>query len=181
LVGPRSGFIEEEGTVTETEIIALARGLDGVVVLIATAESGAPEVAWGDSFVYYDPDGSEANRKMPFATVVCSDYPGFDTESQLDREGVFRLNLAVGRAEYERLLGHPPSASGQRHSDYDYAELDALTPHPVYAEQGWVSIVSPGPRTADQARRLLADAHDLARTRYQRRHQGEVGGTAEGG
>ncbi|MET0839716.1 MAG: DUF6194 family protein, partial [Marmoricola sp.] len=51
---------------TETEIIALARELDGVYVMTATAESGAPEVAWGDSFIYYDPDGSEANRKMPF-------------------------------------------------------------------------------------------------------------------
>ena len=40
---------------TETEIIALAREMDGVVVLTATAESGAPEVAWGDSFIYYDP------------------------------------------------------------------------------------------------------------------------------
>ena len=116
-----------------------------MVVVTATAESGAPEVAWGDSFIYYDPDDSEANRKMPFATVVCSDYPGFDTESQLDREGVFRLNIAVGRAAYERLLDHPPSAHAERHADYDYAGFDTLIPHPIYAEQGWVSIVNPGP------------------------------------
>ena len=154
---------------TENELIALARELDGVVVVTATADSGAPEVAWGDSFIYYDPDDSEANRKMPFATVVCSDYPGFDTESQLDREGVFRLNIAVGRAAYERLLDHSPSAHAERHADYDYAEFDTLIPHPIYAEQGWVSIVNPGPKTADQARQLLVDAYDLARTRHQRR------------
>ena len=166
---------------TETEIIALARELEGVFVLTATAESGAPEVAWGDSFIYYDPDDSEANRKMPFATVVCSNYPGFDTESQLDREGVFRLNVAVGRAAYEQLIGHPPSAHAERHADYDYAAFDTITPHPVYATQGWASIVNPGPRTADQARQLLAEAYDLARTRHRRRHQGEGGEAAEEG
>ena len=154
---------------TETAIIALARDLEGVVVLTATAESGAPEMAWGDSFIYYDPDDSEANRKMPFATLVCSNYPGFDTESQLDREGVFRLNLAVGRAAYERLLGHPPTGHAARHADYDYAEFDTLIPHPIYAQQGWVSIVNPGLKTSATARRLLLDAYDRARTRHQRR------------
>jgi hypothetical protein len=155
--------------VTETEIIALARDLEGVVVLTATAESGAPEMAWGDSFFYYDPDDSVANRKMPFGTLVCSNYPGFDTESQLDREGVFRLNLAVGRAAYERLLDHPPTAHAERRADYDYAEFDTLIPHPIYAQQGWVSIVNPGLKTSATARRLLLDAYDLARTRRQRR------------
>jgi hypothetical protein len=166
------GWSPQDGSggkiVTETEIITLARDLEGVVVLTATAESGAPEVAWGDSFIYYDPDDSEANRKMPFATLVCSNYPGFDTASQLDRKGVFRLNIAVGRAAYERLLDHSPTAHAERYA-CDYAEFDTLIPHPIYAEQGWVSIVNPGPKTAEQAPQLLAEAHDLARTRHQRR------------
>ena len=122
-----------------------------------------------------------ANRKLPFATVVCSDYPGFDTESQLDRDGVLRLNIAVGRSAYERLLDHPPSAHAERHGDYDYAAFDTLLPHPIYSEQGWVSIVNPGPRTADLARQLLVEAHDLARTRFRRRHPAEVGDTADEG
>ena len=43
-----------------------------------------------------------------FATLVVNDYPGFDTESRLDRDEIFRLNVAVGRPAYERLLGHSP-------------------------------------------------------------------------
>jgi hypothetical protein len=154
---------------TETEIIAFLSSLDGVVVMTASEESGAPEVAWGDSFFYYDPEGSEANRRLPFATVVVSDYPGFDTESRLDRDGIFRLNIAVGRGAYERLLVHSPAAHEEHHSEYDYAELDVLLPHPVYAGQGWVSIVNPGPRTAELAQRLLVEAYDLARARWRRR------------
>ena len=147
---------------TETEIIDFLSNLDGVVALAASAESGAPESAWGDWFFYYDPEGSETNRQLPFATVVCSDYPGWDTQSQLDREGVYRLNVAVGRTAYERLIGHSPAAHAEHSADYDYTELDVLLPHPIYAVQGWVSILNPGPRTAALAQHLVADAHELA-------------------
>ena len=154
---------------TETEIIAFLSSLDGVVAMTASAETGAPEAAWGDSFFFYDPEQSQANQRFPFATLVVSDYPGFDTQSQLDRDGVLRLNVAVGRPTYERLVAHSPAAHAAHSADYDYAELDVLLPHPVYAGQGWVSIVNPGPSTAELAQRLLVEARDLARGRWQRR------------
>jgi hypothetical protein len=155
---------------TETEMVDFLSSLDGVVAVVASAESGAPEVAWGDWFFYYDPEGSETNQQLPFATVVVTDYPGWDSQSQLDRDGVFRLNVAVGRGAYEHLIGHPAAAGHAEHSgDYDYAELDVLLPHPIYAAQGWVSIVNPGPRTAVLAKRLVADAHELAQRRWWRR------------
>jgi Family of unknown function (DUF6194) len=154
---------------TEKEIIAFVSSLDDVVATTASAESGAPESAWGDSFFCYDPEGSEANQRFPFATLVCSDYPGWDSYSELDRDGVFRLNVAVGRTAYERLLGHSPAEHGQHSDAYDYAEVDVLLPHPVYAGQGWVSIVNPGPRTTELAQRLLVEAHDLAQGRWRRR------------
>jgi hypothetical protein len=161
--------VKDNSQVTETEIIAFVSSLDGVTVLTASAENGAPEVAWGDSFFSYDPEGSENNQRQPFATLVVSDYPNFDTSSQLARDGVFRLNVAVGRTAYERLLGHFPVAYAEHSDEYDYAELDVLLPHPIYAGQGWVSILNPGPRTAELAKRLVVEAHDLARGRWRRR------------
>ena len=155
-------------------LIAFLSSLDGVVVVTASAESGAPEVAWGDSFFYYDSEGSEANQRLPFATLVVSDYPGFDTSSRLDRDGVFRLNVAVGRSAYERLLGHAPASHAEHSDDFDYTELDVLLPHPVYAGQGWVSILNPGPKTAALAEGLLMEAHALARGRWQRRGVGRI-------
>ena len=154
---------------TETEIIDFVSGLDGVVRLEASAEGGAPESAWGDWFFYYDPERTELNRQLPFVTLVRSDYPGWDTQSQLDREGVFRLNIAVGRAAYERLLGHSPAAHPAHSAEYDYTAFDVLLPHPLYADQGWVAIVNPGERTAELVRRLVADAHELAHRRWWRR------------
>lgn len=37
----------------EEDILAFVSELDGVAVLTASEEGGAPEVAWGDSFFYY--------------------------------------------------------------------------------------------------------------------------------
>jgi hypothetical protein len=152
---------------TQDEIVALVTGLAGVVSVVASEANGAPEVAWGDSFFFYDPDGdTPANRRMPFATIVTQDYAGFDTASNLNRPGVFRLNIGVGRTAFEELIGHPPGAEWAGR----YDETDALIPHPVYAAQGWVAILNPGESTAARARALLTGAHARAVRRHGRRH-----------
>jgi len=152
--------------VTEDDIISFVSALPGVDVLTAGEENGAPEAAWGDSFMYYDPDlNIPADRRFPFATIVVSDYEGFDTESNLNRPGVFRLNINVGRQQFEQLIGHPPAAQPQHQGDFDYAVLDTVLPHPAYGVQGWVSILNPA-QTAEQARSLLADAHTRAVARH---------------
>jgi Family of unknown function (DUF6194) len=147
---------------TEKDIIEFATGLPGVVAITASEGDGSPSVAWGDSFIYYDPDGAEANRRMPFATIVTKDYDGFDTASNLNRPGVFRLNIGVGRAAFQELVGKTPA-------HVDYTAFDRVLPHPVYATQGWVAILNPGEATAAQALRLLTDAH----TRAARRHRSQ--------
>jgi hypothetical protein len=151
---------------TQDDITAFVTGLPGVVVVVASEANDAPEVAWDDSFFFYDPEGSTpANRRMPFATIVTKDYAGFDTTSDLNRPGVFRLNIGVGREVFEDLVGSPPG----RVAGFDAAAIDTLIPHPVYAAQGWVAILNPGEQTAALARALLTDAHARAARRYRHR------------
>lgn len=154
---------------SESELLAFGRQLAGVVAEVADEASGAPQAAWGDTFFYYDPDDDPADRRFPFATIVASNYPGFDEASDLDRDGVYRLNIAVGRAAYTALLGHAPADHAARSAEFDYTELDRLLPHPIYASQGWVSILNPGERTLSQAHALMSDARDLAARRHDRR------------
>jgi hypothetical protein len=157
--------------VDENEIVAFVSELPGVVAETATEDSGAPEAAWGDTFIFYDPDdGAPTYRHYPFATIVVSDYEGFDEASDLNRPGIFRLNIFVGNAMYETLMGHPADQHARHQADYDYTALDRILPHPVYGSQAWISILNPGEATADQARSLLAHARDKARRRYDRRH-----------
>jgi hypothetical protein len=78
------------------------------------------------------------------------------------RPGVFRLNVGVGKATFERLVGRTEAGSGQ-----DYAQLDTIVPHPVYARQRWLSILNPS-RASFEAivKPLIVEAHDrLAKPR----------------
>lgn len=155
---------------TEDDIIQFASGLPGVVVETASEASGAPEMAWGDSFIYYDSDETvPPDRRMPFATIVTSDYDGFDTASNLNRPDVFRLNLEIGREAFHDLIGYQPIEHPDHHARWDYAAVDQLMPHPLYAKQAWVSIVNPGEATDAQARSLLTDARARAARRYRPR------------
>jgi hypothetical protein len=99
---------------------------------------------------------------MPFATIVTKDYPGFDTESRLDRPGVFRLNVGVGKAKFAELLGYPPAEHARHADEFDYTAFDTVIPHPAYAVQAWVSFVNPGPATAELAAGLLVATHARA-------------------
>ncbi|MEU3017733.1 MULTISPECIES: DUF6194 family protein [unclassified Nocardiopsis] len=164
--GPGEGDV-----VDQDEVLGFVRGLDGVRVMTAGVGDGSPEIAWGDSFFLYEPDGRARDRAgfAPFATLVTKDYPGFDTASRLDRPGVFRVNAAVGRVSFEEVVGRSPAAYAGSGRGCDASELDRFLPHPVYAAQGWVSVLNPGPRTADRTRELLVLARARAVARYRAR------------
>ncbi|MER6706283.1 DUF6194 family protein [Streptomyces fumanus] len=147
------------------QIIAAVRGFDGALVLTPGPGSGFPELAWGDAFFYYAPDGRVPRHGQPYGTIVTKDYPD-DTASDLDPPGRWRVNVQVGRAGFRRLTGRTPGAAGSRP---DYAVADTVLPHPVYGALGWVCVVVPGERTGDTVLRLLREAHDAARDRAARR------------
>lgn len=158
-------------------ILETARALDGVLELAPTEGSGFPEIAWGDHFFYYAPDGQVPEREQPYATVVTKNYPG-DTRCDLDDPGRWRLNLHVGRRAFVELTGEDPRSGPAP----DYTATDVVLPHPVYRAQGWVSITNPGENTLAVAARLLRAAHDDARRRTLRRHPARSGDTdPEGG
>jgi hypothetical protein len=103
----------------------------------------------GAAFFSVDPEKHWPN----FATIVTTDEHDDGTPSSLSRPGVFRLNLGVSRATFERLVGSIATP--------DYAALDRLLPHPVYAKQLWISILNPSDATfRDVVLPLLTEAHD---------------------
>ncbi len=124
----------------------------------------------GDTFIFYDPQHNlDPQRRMPFATIVTKDYGEFDNTSQLNRPNVFRLNIGVGRDTFRALFGPPTSAERDESHTYDYAALDRLLPHPLYAPQSWVCVLNPSLATFDAVKPLLAEAYDRVATRHARR------------
>ena len=60
-------------------------------------------------------------------------------------------------------------AVGIGDTDHDFTALDQLMPHPVYAPQSWVCVLNPSDATFQKIQPLLAEAYDLAVSRYTRR------------
>lgn len=153
---------------TQDEIIDFVCGLDGVLPLRPEPGDGSPDIAWGDTFFYYAPDGEMPTTTQPFATIVTKNYPGDET-SRLDRPDTFRVNIAAGKDEFITRLGRAPRdpATGGE----DASAIDTVVAHPLYGTLGWLAVVSPGERTGGIVLDLLRRSHDLARNRYERREQ----------
>ncbi len=69
------------------------------------ANSPFPEIAWGDHFFYFAPNGQVPQREQPYATIITKNYPG-DTCCDLDQPGRWRLNIHVGRGAFARGRRH---------------------------------------------------------------------------
>lgn len=124
--------------------------------------------AAGDSFFFYDPGRTlRPDRRMPFATLVTSD--AHDQVSDLNRPGVYRLNIGVAKETYRSLFGAPP-ASFAAADGYDYAAVNQMLPHPVYGFMSWVCVLNPSPETFQTTvQAYLAEAHAQAASRFARR------------
>ncbi len=141
------------------------RSFDGVLELAPGEDSAFPEIAWGDHFFYYAPDGQVPHREQPYATIVTKNYPD-DAMCDLDHPDRWRLNIHVGADAFVELTGENPRAQA---TPRDYTTTDVVLPHPVYRAQAWVSVINPGARTHPLAVRLLRQAHEDARRRAERR------------
>ncbi|MFI6028194.1 DUF6194 family protein [Amycolatopsis magusensis] len=148
------------------EIIGYVDGLDGVLTVRPGPGDDSPELAWGDTFFFYAPDGVMPVNTQPFATIVTKNYPG-DEESRLDRADTFRVNVNAGKDNFREWTGHTHRETPAE--DVDHSAADTLFAHPVYGSAGWLAVVNPGPRTEAPTRELLRTAYELAKARYQRR------------
>src|SRR6185437_4716641 len=123
----------------------------------------------GDTFFFYDPQHNiDPTRRLPFATIVTKDYGDFDNTSNLNRPNVFRLNIGVSRDTFRALFGYAPGEDGAESANYDFAALDRLMPHPVYAPQSFVCVLNPSLETFEAVKPLLAEAYSIVATRHAR-------------
>jgi hypothetical protein len=102
------------------------------------------------------------DHMLPFVTIANSDND-YDKVSNLDREGVFRVNVGVSRETFDSLIGEYDSEA------VDYSALNVFLPHPDYAKQNWVCILSPVGDHVERLKELILEAHSIAAVRWQRK------------
>ncbi len=132
----------------ESKIVEYITGaFDGVELVTAD----------GNSFFSYNPDRALPADQgfLPFATLVTNDLS--DQASNLERQGVYRLNVGLKKETFRELFG--TSTPG---NDYDFTSLDRLMPHPVYGQMFWVCVLNPSDATFQAVKPLLLEAYDGA-------------------
>ena len=113
----------------------------------------------GYLFFFYGSD-----RMLPFTTIATTNNE-YERISNLDRPGVFRLNIGVSKQTFQSLFG-----TGKVDlSAYDFTALDTIMPHPDYAAQSWICVLNPSEATFQTLQPLLTEAFELAIKRATRR------------
>lgn len=132
---------------TQAEVEAFVAGLENV----QRSEN------FGYSFFFAGDD-----HRLPFVTIANSDQE-FDNVSNLARNGVFRINIGVGKDTFESLIAGPDSGP------VDYSALNVFLPHPDYSRQHFVCILNPSGENAGKTKELIVEAHSIASARLRRR------------
>jgi hypothetical protein len=146
----------------ETIIQYITDTFAGVEVLRPGDGPGA-----GDTFFFTAAQRNvDPAHRQPFATIVTKDYRDFDNASQLDRPGVYRLNIGVSRETFQTLFGYLPGKESAKNAEYDYGALDTVMPHPVYAPQSFVCVLKPSPAAFETVKPLLAEAYCIVEARH---------------
>ena len=145
------------------EVVAWIRATFDPVELVETD---------GNWFFFFDSD-----HLFPFATLVANDL--YDQESDLQRAGVFRLNIGVGRETWVERFGEPTRRQQGEHGlgsgtdrEFDFTALDVVMPHPVYGRQHWLCVLNPSETTFDSLKPALAEGYEIDRTRSLRKRAG---------
>ena len=124
-----------------------------VEAFVAKLDNVQQEENFGYIFFFVGDD-----HRLPFVSIGHSDND-FDTVSNLNREGVFRINIGVSKETYESLLAETDS------ENVDYSVLDLFLPHPHYSKQHFVCILNPSQKNAEVTRQLMVEAHSISTSR----------------
>ena len=129
--------------------------------------------SWGETGVFYNP-GHVLKRGIYVLTIKEKDGKN-DQASQLDRPGMYRVNLGPRKQTYVNLFGSVPKRppkGGVVELEMDFAQTDILLPHPVYAWMGWVCTLNPSKHAFEELKPLILESYEFAKEKFAKRKNG---------
>jgi hypothetical protein len=125
---------------------------------------------WGERALFYNP-GKVLKKGIYIATFKERDGAN-DSASNLNRGGLYRLNVGLSKSSYFKLFGPTPARPAAGHivnTGHDFTTLDLITPHPVYGWMGWIAVINPAAQTYASLRPYLIESLTLAKTKFAKR------------
>lgn len=102
------------------------------------------------------------DHMLPFTTIANTDND-YDSVSNLNRQGIYRINIGVSRKTFDTLF------PDQSDNPIDYTTLNTFLPHPDYAKQNFICILNPTGENEARTKTLIQEAHSIAAVRRQRK------------
>lgn len=117
--------------------------------------------SFGYRFFFYGPD-----QVLPFVTIAASDNE-HDKVSNLNRDGVFRVNIGISKDTYNKLFADIKT-------EWDYTELNRFMPHPDYAAQHFICVLNPEEDQLVETIRFIEEAHLVAKNRFDKKQSAKM-------
>ncbi len=126
--------------------------------------------SWGERGVFYNPE-NRLKRGVYILTLKEKDGEN-DSASQLNRKGIYRVNIGVRKSTFEKTFGAVPARppkGGTADMGYDYTVTDRILPHPVYGWMSWICCLNPSEETFERLKPLIAEAYEYAKEKFLKR------------
>ena len=126
--------------------------------------------SWGEKGIFYHPD-NRLKRGIYILTIKEKDGEN-DKVSNLDRDGVYRVNLGVRKQTFINMFSTIPKRPAKGcvvDMDYDFTETDRIIPHPVYAWMGWLCVLNPSNKTFGKLKPFIDEAYEYAKEKYRKK------------
>ena len=141
-----------------------------IEVIEGKFEGVVSKPSWGETSLFYNPENKLPNG-VYFCTIKEKDGDN-DKSSNLDRTGVYRLSLGIGKDVYEQLFGarpKRPNKGGIIDTRHDFTESNVLMPHPIYGWMSWVQIINPSESKFEEILELIEIAHKNATIKFMKK------------
>ena|SRR5690606_13273242 len=103
---------------------------------------------------------------LPFVSIAKSDNE-YDGVSNLNRDGVFRVNIGVSKETFNRLFNDPKK-------EWDFTKLNSFMPHPHYSAQHFICILNPVEEKLEETIAFISEAHLIAKNRYDKKKSNKL-------
>ncbi|QNL51882.1 hypothetical protein H8S90_10040 [Olivibacter sp. SDN3] len=119
--------------------------------------------SFGYNLFFYGTD-----HVLPFISIAKSDNE-YDSVSNLNRDGVFRVNIGVSKETFNKLFANSKK-------EWDFTELNSFMPHPHYAAQNFICILNPLENNLIYTINFIEEAYAIAKNRFDKKHSIESKG-----
>lgn len=125
---------------------------------------------YGEKCIFYNPE-NKLKHGIYVLTIKEKDGNN-DKSSNLNREGIYRVNFGVTKNTFINKFGFIPNRHLKGNTvdmHYNFSTLNMLLPHPVYAWMSWMCILNPDTNSFNHIKQFINESYECAKEKYNKK------------